>query len=126
MALVHILSGDLILHKRTLEPIKTVVYGLRRYDLDRCAALIDTSNPANANVKIVGYMSHKSQIYLVGHCWYVILSLTSGSQADVFDHMEYILATLDMIASVGENLINYAFNVRCLLPILIIAVDMYV
>lgn len=62
---VHILSGDLILHKRTLEPIKTLVYGLRRYDLDRCAALIDSSDPANANTAIVGYMSHKAKIYLV-------------------------------------------------------------
>lgn len=65
IAPVHILSGDLILHKRTLEPIKTLIYGLRRYDLDRCAALIDTSDPANANVKVVGFMSHKSKIYLV-------------------------------------------------------------
>ena len=61
---VHILSGDLILHKRTLEPIKTLIYGLRRYDVDRCAALIDTSDPANADVKIVGFMSHKAKIYL--------------------------------------------------------------
>jgi hypothetical protein len=68
--LVHILSGDLILHKRTLEPIKTLVYGLRRYDLDRCAALVDQST-ADPNVKVVGYMSHKAKIYL----------------ADVHDHM---------------------------------------
>lgn len=38
---VHILSGDLIMHKRTLEPIKTMLYGLRRYDVDRCIALAD-------------------------------------------------------------------------------------
>lgn len=63
--LVHILSGDLILHKRTLEPIKTVVYGLRRYDLDRCAALVDQSVAANKDIKVVGFMSHKSKIYLV-------------------------------------------------------------
>lgn len=91
---LHILSGDLILHKRTLEPIKTLVYGLRRYDLDRCAALIDTSDPANANTAIVGYMSHKAKIYL----------------ADVFDHMEYILTSLDMFTSIAENLIDYSFN----------------
>ncbi len=48
-----------------MEPIKTVVYGLRRYDLDRCAALVDTTQAENANVRIVGYMSHKSKIYLV-------------------------------------------------------------
>ncbi|KAG5642391.1 hypothetical protein DXG03_002849 [Asterophora parasitica] len=63
---LHILSGDLILHKRTLEPIKTLIYGLRRYDLDRCAALIDMSDPANVNTKVVGFMSHNSKIYLVG------------------------------------------------------------
>jgi hypothetical protein len=41
--IVHTLSGDITLHKRTLEPIKTLIYGLRRYDLERSAALIDTS-----------------------------------------------------------------------------------
>jgi len=91
---LHILSGDLILHKRTLEPIKTVIYGLRRYDVDRAAALIDTSAEGNENVKVVGFMSHKSKIYL----------------ADVFDHMEYILTSLEMFAGIGENLINYTFN----------------
>ncbi|RDB29445.1 Cobalt/magnesium transport protein CorA [Hypsizygus marmoreus] len=91
---LHILSGDLILHKRTLEPIKTMIYGLRRYDLDRAAALVDMSDPANANKKIVGFMSHKTKIYL----------------ADVFDHMEYILTSLDMFAGISENLIGYTFN----------------
>ena len=91
-ATVHILQGDLILHKRTLEPIKTVIYGLRRYDVDRFAALSESLDP---NVKVQGYMSHKSKIYL----------------ADVYDHMEYILSSLDMFAGISENLINYTFNV---------------
>ena len=59
---VHILQGDLILHKRTLEPIKTVIYGLRRYDVDRAMAL---RAPGDDRDKAVGYMSHKSKIYLV-------------------------------------------------------------
>lgn len=60
---VHVLSGDLTLHKRTLEPIKSLVYGLRRYDVDRCAALYGGAiDPKSMN----GYMSHKSKIYLVG------------------------------------------------------------
>jgi hypothetical protein len=29
----------MILHRRTLDPIKTMIYGLRRYDLDRSAAI---------------------------------------------------------------------------------------
>jgi hypothetical protein len=69
---VHILSGDLILHKRTLEPIKTLIYGLRRYDDDKCRALIDFSDPANEDVKVVGFMSHTSKIYLVGPVFAVL------------------------------------------------------
>ncbi|KAJ6520435.1 hypothetical protein C8R45DRAFT_1205404 [Mycena sanguinolenta] len=91
---LHIVSGDLVLHKRTLEPIKTLVYGLRRYDLDRCAALVDESDEANAGKPIVGFMSHKSKIYL----------------ADVYDHTEYILSTLDMVAGIGDSLTDYSFN----------------
>ncbi|KAI0370066.1 hypothetical protein BV20DRAFT_1019543 [Pilatotrama ljubarskyi] len=88
---LHILQGDLILHKRTLEPIKTVIYGLRRYDVDRVIALKQNPDPT---MKVEGYMSHKAKIYL----------------ADVHDHMEYILTSLDMIAGITENLINYTFN----------------
>jgi len=88
---LHILQGDLILHRRTLEPIKTVIYGLRRYDDDRAAALMEKVDP---HMKIEGYMSHKAKIYL----------------ADVQDHMEYILTSLEMFAGVSENLINYTFN----------------
>ncbi|PPQ66055.1 hypothetical protein CVT24_000237 [Panaeolus cyanescens] len=91
---LHVLSGDLILHQRTLDPIKTLIYGLRRYDLDRCAALVDASDAANKDVKVVGFMSHTSKIYL----------------ADVYDHMVYILTSLDMYSNVTENLINYSFN----------------
>ncbi|KAI8980569.1 hypothetical protein BD414DRAFT_492607 [Trametes punicea] len=88
---LHILQGDLTLHKRTLEPIKTVIYGLRRYDVDRVIALKEKVDP---NAKVEGYMSHKAKIYL----------------ADVHDHMEYILTSLDTIAGITDNLINYTFN----------------
>ena len=62
--IVHILSGDLTLHKRTLEPIKTVIYGLRRYDRDRVAAMYDAKDLPEG-WKPEGYMSHKATIYLV-------------------------------------------------------------
>jgi len=52
------------MHKRTLEPIKTIIYGLRRYDVDRCAALLDQDQ---SNQKVEGFMSHKAKIYLVGN-----------------------------------------------------------
>ncbi|KAI0937315.1 hypothetical protein AcW1_001327 [Taiwanofungus camphoratus] len=88
---LHIIQGDIVQHKRTLDPIKTVIYGLRRYDDDRVAALSERVDPS---MKIEGYMSHKAKIYL----------------ADVHDHMEYILTSMDMFAGVSENLINYTFN----------------
>lgn len=32
-------------------------------------------------------------------------------QADVNDHMDYILNSLDMFSAIAENLISYTFNV---------------
>ena len=91
---VHIISGDLTLHKRTLEPIRTLVYGLRRYDIDRCAALVSSAGEEKPT-KVEGFMTHKSKIYL----------------ADVHDHIDYIINSMDMFSSISENLINYTFNV---------------
>jgi hypothetical protein len=57
-------------------------------------------------------MSQKAKIYLVGsvfHCCFNFL--TRALQADVHDHMEYILTSMDMFAGIAENLINYTFNV---------------
>jgi len=31
--------------------------------------------------------------------------------ADVHDHMEYILTSIEIFAGISENLINYSFNV---------------
>ncbi|KAF7316448.1 CorA-like protein [Mycena indigotica] len=93
---LHILSADLMLHRRTLDPITTVVSGLRRYDVDRVAALLDEAvqDTIGKDVQVVGYMSKKAQTYL----------------ADVNDNMDYVLSQLDMIAGIGENLVTYTFN----------------
>lgn len=67
---LHIMSGDLALRKRSLEPIKSLVFGLRRYDLDRCIAVAQaetSSAPGQEKPQVVGFMSHKSKIYLVRH-----------------------------------------------------------
>ena len=94
---VHIISGDLILHKRTLGPIKSLIYAIRRYDVDRVAALHDLGEQPEG-WKIEGYMSNKAKTYL----------------ADVHDHMEYILTSIEMFAGISENLIEYSFNVSFL------------
>lgn len=109
---VHILSGDLILHKRTLGPVKSLIYALRHYDVDRTTASLDV--PVADNKKVAGYMSHKAKIYLVGPIlffhdllWFDVLPL----QADVYDHIEYAMTSLDMYSAMAENLVNYSFNV---------------
>ena len=79
LKLVHILSGDLMLHKRTLGPLKTVIYGLRRYDEDRCAALLSFDErevQQQRREKVKGFMSHKSKIYLVRRDFYSPLWLS--------------------------------------------------
>ena len=70
---------------------------MTHYDLDQCQAVASDAaeNSAKASRKVVGFMSHKSKVYLT----------------DVHDHVEHILSSLDMFASISENLINYTFNV---------------
>ncbi|KAJ6529711.1 hypothetical protein B0H19DRAFT_1193119 [Mycena capillaripes] len=92
---LHILSADLLLHRRTLAPIKALVEGLRRYDRDRVAAVLDGSGAGlDKNGKVVGFMTHKTLTYL----------------ADVYEHLEYVLSQLDVIAGIGQNLVDYTFN----------------
>ncbi|CAA7264908.1 unnamed protein product [Cyclocybe aegerita] len=96
---LHILAGELVLHKRTLEPIKTLVDGLCKHDDNRIAILLHGSdymaNATEASTTGGGLISPTAKIYL----------------ADVHDHMDYILTSLDMFAGIAENLIDYAFNV---------------
>jgi len=103
---VHIISGDLILHKRTLGPIKSLVYAIRRYDVDRFAALYNSGEQPEGS-RAEGYMSSKAKTYL----------------ADVHDHMEYILTNIEMFAGISENLIDYSFNVS--LPAFVRPVNAY-
>ncbi|KAF9077283.1 hypothetical protein BDP27DRAFT_1312126 [Rhodocollybia butyracea] len=91
---LNILAGDINLHQRALEPLKRVIYGLRRYDLDRCIALLDLPPGEEQSANVQGYISHTASIYL----------------SDVQDHVEYILGSLDIVYSLSENLIGYSFN----------------
>ncbi|KAG8881955.1 hypothetical protein FRB98_004051 [Tulasnella sp. 332] len=93
--LLHVLSAEITLHKRSLKPLQSMVYGLRRYDLDRAVALAVSADP-NANAtNTKGYMSHQAKVYL----------------ADVHDHLEYVIASMEMFQTVTENLIGYSFNI---------------
>jgi len=95
------------MHKRTLEPIKSMIYGLRRYDLDRSIALAEfatrdseSGRDGDGDVKggdremqdgeaagkkgagkrkIEGYMSYKAKIFLV--CGFFRLGVCCGIDA---------------------------------------------
>jgi Mg2+ and Co2+ transporter CorA len=74
---LHTIQADLAQHKRTMEPVKTVVYGLRRYDKDRVAALIaDEDRDVDAPVK--GFMSHKAKVYLADVRTQSLLDMIAG------------------------------------------------
>ena len=74
---MHLLSGELTQRRRELDPVKTLIYGLRRYDSDRTLAAIESCpegavGPEGQNT---GFLSHKAKVYL----------------ADVHEHAEFIL-----------------------------------
>lgn len=46
---VHILSGDLVLRRRTLEPVKKMIHGIMHYDVQRCIALVQAEQPSNTS-----------------------------------------------------------------------------
>ena len=99
-AAVHFLSGELAARRRELDPVKTLIFGLRRYDQDRCAAIAESSGTVGEGQKVPGYLSHKAKIYL----------------ADVHEHCEWILTSFEMFETLSENLINYTVR-----PFLVLA-----
>lgn len=89
---MHFLSGELSARRRELDPVRTLIYGLRRYDQERCAAIVESSGTrVKEEEKLSGFLSHKAKIYL----------------ADVHEHCEWILTSLEMFEGISENLINY-------------------
>lgn len=62
------LSADITLHKRALKPLQSLVYGMRRYDLDRCVAIAASANGTGAPdlSKVKGFLSHQAKVYLAG------------------------------------------------------------
>jgi len=89
---LHILSADLSTRKRAMQPLKPMIWGLRKFDLERTAACMGPGNEE----PLQGFMSPKTKIYL----------------ADVSDHLETILSSLDQFATLADNLIDLSFNIN--------------
>lgn len=122
---VHIISADIHHLKRTLEPVQTMVEGLRKHDAERTmAAYFDYDMTKgyrggkgdltpNANQPRVGYMSYRTSIYLVSFTCSELrfISHDGRLQSDIQDHIEFALRSLDMFAGVTAHLIDFSFNV---------------
>lgn len=77
---MHLLSAELTQRRRELDPVKTLIYGLRRYDSDRAVAATEAAESASAGAvppegQSTGFLTHKSKVYL----------------ADVHEHAEFIM-----------------------------------
>ncbi|KAL1712732.1 hypothetical protein EV715DRAFT_259250 [Schizophyllum commune] len=130
---LHILSGDLAMHKRTLEPIKNLIYGLRRYDLERCLAIanMDAAHDAEAGDGHSAYPSLSvpnahTEVTSPGPTIRPLSPAHTGERqpkvkgymsykskiylADVYDHINFALTSVGMFDGTTENLINFAFN----------------
>jgi len=73
-----------------MQPMKRLVYGLRKFDVERTIAALDSS-PSTGTT---GYMSPKAKVYL----------------ADVADHLETVLSSLNQYSTMVDNLVDFAFN----------------
>ena len=84
---MHLLSAEVTQRRRELDPVKTLIYGLRRYDSDRTVAAIESDEvpPAGQNA---GFLSHKAKVYL----------------ADVHEHAEFIMTRYVPRKKRGQNL----------------------
>ncbi|EKM84250.1 hypothetical protein AGABI1DRAFT_88987 [Agaricus bisporus var. burnettii JB137-S8] len=67
---LHVVSGALIMHKLTLEPIKTMIYNLREYDARRCLAIAEQVKAEVETTNLYDFDSDSS----------VAISLESGGK----------------------------------------------
>ncbi|GAA6002879.1 uncharacterized protein JCM10292_001352 [Rhodotorula paludigena] len=115
---LHILSSQLLLLKSTLTPLQLLLQSLRSQDDAKAtaAARVETAPPTAANspaggspragspappaegrgrqVVKRGFVSYEARVYL----------------ADVMDHMDSVLGSLDLFSDLAENLIAFTFN----------------
>lgn len=88
---LHLISGDIRLLKMQVKPLQRIVYGLRRYDRARSKGLTLSTDESG---DMVGFLSEETKIYL----------------ADIYDHVRFVLLSLDAQDSTTQELIQFTFN----------------
>lgn len=92
MQTLHLLSGDIELLRMSIKPLQRIIYGLRRYDRERCKGLATAHGGSPAQTR--GFLSEETKIYLT----------------DIYDHIRYVMLSLDTHSSTARELISFSFN----------------
>ena len=106
---LHVLSGDLLLLKRTLTPIHALISTLRHHDTARGQIASGaqptsylhspTARPEPSPLSLssnddAGFLSRQTKIYL----------------ADVLDHLDGVLSSLELFSGLANNLVEFSFQ----------------
>ncbi|KAH9814945.1 hypothetical protein DFH28DRAFT_969877 [Melampsora americana] len=104
---LHVLSGELLLLKRTLTPLSSLVHRIRNHDPsdERMTGQSNysvggfTGEPLDHTIHqsssdSTGFISPKAKVYL----------------SDVLDHIDSLLSSLELFSGWASNLVDFTFN----------------
>ncbi|CDZ98009.1 Mg2 transporter protein, CorA-like/Zinc transport protein ZntB [Phaffia rhodozyma] len=91
---LHVLSGQLLMLKRTLAPLQNLIVSLRQDDRERTRVARLVGGYGNESSRVAGYISREANIYL----------------ADVNDHIDSVLSSLEMFSNMATSIVDFIFN----------------
>ncbi|KAG9078295.1 hypothetical protein FS749_009724 [Ceratobasidium sp. UAMH 11750] len=91
MQTLHLLSGDIELLRMSIKPLQRIIYGLRRYDRERFKGLAISQDVPGG---MTGFLSEETKVYLT----------------DIYDHVRFVMLSLDTQSSTTRELILFTFN----------------
>ncbi|KAH9441937.1 hypothetical protein Pst134EA_032068 [Puccinia striiformis f. sp. tritici] len=126
---LHVLSGELLLLKRTLSPLSTLVHGIMTHDpserqntnyrgiqrssesergrgTDDCPSYEPSTNASTFGT---GFLSAQARVDL----YIPILDhpfLFGVYMSDVIDHIDSVLSSLELFSGLASNLVDFTFN----------------
>ncbi|EGG10500.1 uncharacterized protein MELLADRAFT_76846 [Melampsora larici-populina 98AG31] len=106
---LHVLSGELLLLKRTLTPLSSLVHRIRNHDPSderitgrskpvRGSSASNLDDPTfitnSSSSNSTGFISPQARVYL----------------SDVLDHIDSLLSSLELFSGWASNLVDFTFN----------------
>ncbi|KAK4054618.1 hypothetical protein OIO90_003430 [Microbotryomycetes sp. JL221] len=101
---LHVLSSQLLMLKSTVQPLSLLLLALRNQDEAKAIAVqafnsskeppVDTASQVSTTSKRIGFISPEAKVYI----------------ADVIDHVDSVLMSLDLFSDLSESLVAFVFN----------------